>query len=71
MAQVGDMDALKNRRDCKLNTPDAVMRELDGKTYLCWTISPTYRCVLECTAGIISEANIFQMAESVGDNSTE
>lgn len=35
------------------------------EAYLCWTISPTYSCVLEYTAGSISEADIFHMAESV------
>lgn len=69
--QVVDVDALENRRDCKVNGLDAVIGELDGQTYLCWTISPTYSCVLEYTAESISEADIFRMAESVGDKSAE
>ena len=36
-------------------------------TYLCWTISPTYSCVLEYTAESASEADILRMAESVGE----
>jgi len=65
LEQVVDMDTLENRRDCEVNGLDAVMGEQNGQTYLCWTISPTYSCVLEYTAGIISETDIFRMAESV------
>ena len=71
LEQVVDLGALENSRDCKVNGLEAVIGELDGQTYLCWTISPTYSCVLEYTAGSISEADIFRMAESVGDNSME
>ena len=67
LEQVVDMDALENRRDCEVNGLEAVMGELDGKTYLCWTISPTYSCVLEYTAESASEADILRMAESVGE----
>ena len=67
LEQVVDMDILENRRDCEVNEKEAVIGELDGQTYLCWTISPTYSCVLEYTAGTISEDDIFQMAESVAD----
>lgn len=44
---------------------DVVVGELDGQTYLCQTVSPTYSCVLEYTAGNISETDIFRMAENV------
>ena len=71
LEQIVDMDALENRRDCEVNDLAAVIGELDGQTYLCWTTSPTYSCVLEYTAGTISEADIFRMAESVGSGSTE
>lgn len=71
LEQVVKIDVLENCRDCEVNGLDAVIGELDGQTYLCWTISPTYSCVLEYTAGNISEADIFRMAESVGDNSIE
>ena len=59
------MDALENRRDCEVNDKEAVIGELDGQTYLCWTISPTYSCILEYTARAIPEADIFRMAASV------
>ena len=71
LEQVVDMDALENRRDCQVNGLDAVIGELDWLTYLCWTISPTYSCVLEYTDGSISEEDIFRMAESVEDKSAE
>ena len=67
LEQVVDIETLENRRDCEVNGLDAVIGELDGQTYLCWTISPTYSCVLEYTAGSIPEADIFRMAESVAD----
>ncbi len=66
LEQVVNIDVLANRRDCEVNDLAAVIGELDGQTYLCWTISPTYSCVLEYTAGTISEADIFRMAESIG-----
>ena len=66
LEQVVDMDALENRRDCQVNDLAAVIGELGGQTYLCWTLSPTYSCILEYTAGSISEADIFRLAESVG-----
>lgn len=71
LEQVVDLEALDNRRDCEVNDSKAIIGELDGQAYLCWTISPTYSCVLKYTAGSISEADIFRMAESVGENSTE
>lgn len=69
LEQVVDISALENSRDCKVNDLDAVIGELDGQTYLCWTISPTYSCVLEYKAESISETDIFRMAESVGNGS--
>lgn len=67
LEQVVAIDALENRRDCEVKGLEAVIGELDGQTYLCWTISPIYSCVLEYTAGSISEADIFRMAASVAD----
>lgn len=62
---VVDLDALENRRDCEVNGLEAVMGELDEKTYLCWTISPKYSCVIEYASGTIKEADIFRMAASI------
>lgn len=65
--QVVDIDKLENRRDCDVNRLEAVMGELDGQTYLCWTVSPKYSCVIEYVPGTIDEADVFQMAESVSE----
>ena len=67
LEQVVDIDALVNSRDCEVNGLEAVIGELDGQTYLCWTISPTYSCVLEYTTESVLEADILRMAESVGE----
>lgn len=66
--QVVDIDALENRSDCKVGSWDGVQGELDGLTYLCWTISPKYSCVMEYTAGTVAEEDIFRMAESVAED---
>lgn len=62
---VVDVDSLENCRDYEVAGQDAVMGELDGQTYLCWTISPKYSCVIAYTAGTVAEEDIFRMAESV------
>lgn len=62
---VVDIDTLENRSDCKVGSWDGIQGELDGLTYLCWTVSPEYSCVMEYTAGTVAEEDIFRMAESV------
>lgn len=66
LSLVVDVDALENRNDRKVGDWEGVQGELDGLTYLCWTVSPKYSCVLEYTAGTVMEEDIFRMAESVG-----
>ena len=56
---------IQNRRDCKVNEYDAFQCEIDDRTYLCWTISPKISCVIEYSANVNNEADIFQMAKSV------
>lgn len=63
---VVDIDNLENRTDCKVGSWDGVQGELEGLTYLCWTVSPKYSCVMEYTAGTVTEEDVFRMAESVG-----
>lgn len=65
LGQVVDVDALDDRRECEVNGKEAVMGEQDGLTYLCWTLSSTYSCVLEFTAGTVAEDDIFRIAGSV------
>ena len=62
---VVDVDSLENCRECEVDGLDAVMGELDGQPYLCWTISPKYSCVIAYTPGTIAEKDILRMAESV------
>lgn len=40
------------------------LKEVD-KDYLCWTISPEISCVIEYSADVNAEADIFRIAESV------
>ena len=68
---VVDIDSLENHSDCKVGIWDGIQGELDGLTYLCWTVSPKYSCVLEYTAGAVAEEDIFRMAESVAVENTE
>ena len=63
---VVDIDNPENRSDCNVGRWDGVQGELEGLTYLCWTVSPKYSCVMEYTAGTVTEEDVFRMAESVG-----
>ena len=63
---VVDIDNLENRSDCKVGSWDGVQGELEGLTYLCWTVSPKYSGVMEYTTGTVTEEDVFRMAESVG-----
>lgn len=65
---VVDVDFLENCRYYKVGDQDAVMGELDGQTYLCWTISPKYSCVISYAQGTVAEKDIFQIAESVKED---
>ena len=65
IAQVLDVDSLENPRNCKVNGMDGLWGELGDKTYLCWTISPKYSCVIEYPTGTVVEEDIIRMAESV------
>ena len=65
IGMVIDFDKIQNRRDCKVNAYDAFRCEIGEHSYLCWTISPKISCVIEYSADVIGEADIFRMAESV------
>ena len=62
---VVDMTQIENKRECKVNGYDAFLCELGDRSYLCWTLSPEFSCVIEYSKGSIDEADIFRMAESV------
>ena len=65
IGMVIDFTQIQNRRDCKVNAYDAFQCEIDDRSYLCWTISPEISCVIEYSADVNDEADIFRMAESV------
>ena len=60
-----DFAQFKNRWKCKVNAYDAFQCEMGKRSYLCWTISPEVSCVIEYSADVNDEADIFRMAESV------
>ena len=65
IGMVIDFTQIQNRRDCTVNEYDAFRCEIGEHSYLCWTISPEISCVIEYSADVIGEADIFRMAESV------
>mgnify|MGYP003462482133 CR=1 FL=1 len=65
IGMVIDFAQIKNRRECKVNAYDAFQCEMGERSYLCWTISPEISCVIEYSADVNDEADIFRMAESV------
>ena len=65
IGMVIDFAQIKNRRECKVNEHEAFQCEMGDSSYLCWTISPEISCIIEYSADVNNEADIFQMAESV------
>lgn len=65
ISMVIDFAQIRNRRDCKVNEYDAFQCEMGERSYLCWTISPEISCVIEYSADVNEEADIFRMAESI------
>lgn len=65
IGQVLDLSSAKNKRDCLVNSWNAIHFELNNKTYLCWTISQKESCIIEYTAETAKEEDIFRMAESI------
>lgn len=68
LSLVVDVNSLENQQNCKVGSLDAIMGEMDGQTYLCWTISPKYSCVISYTSGTVGEGVVFQIAESVKED---
>ena len=65
IGMVIDFTQIQNRRECKVNAYNAFQCEMGERSYLCWTISPEISCIIEYSADVNNEADIFQMAESV------
>ena len=60
-----DPDMAEDSRESKVLDYDAIIYTLNGREYLCWSLSPEDGCVLEYTPGTISEDDLWLMAESV------
>ena len=65
IGMVIDFTQIQNRRECNVNAYNAFQCEMGERSYLCWTISPEISCVIEYSADVNDEADIFRMAESV------
>ena len=56
---------MEESRDCTVGHWPALLCQREGRSYLCWTISPEYSCIIEYDAEAVEEEDIFRMAESV------
>ena len=65
LGQVVAIESLENIREYEINGLQALMGERNGRSYLCWTLTPTDSCVIDFTTGEIAEEDILRMAESV------
>ena len=65
LGMVIDFEKIENKLSCKVNEYDAFQCKMGEHSYLCWTISPEISCVIEYSADVNDEADIFRMAESV------
>lgn len=58
-------DVMAKYSQLKGGDQDAVMGELDGQTYPCWTILAKYSCVIAYASGKAAGEDIFRMTESI------
>ena len=65
LGMVIDFTKIENKRSCMVNAYDAFRCEMGERSYLCWTVSPEISCVIEYSADVNAEADIFRMAERV------
>ena len=65
IGMVIDVGLIDNKSECTVNEYDAFRCELNDRTYLCWTLSPKISCVIEYSADVTEESDIFRMAERV------
>ena len=66
-----DPDMAENSREAEVLDYDAIIYTLEGREYLCWSLSPEDSCVLEYTPGTISKDDIWLMAESVQNSNLQ
>ena len=65
LGAVIDWERAEEEKVCMVGEWPAVLCQLEGHSYLCWTISSEYSCVIRYDAGTVSEEDIFRMAASV------
>ena len=65
LSAVIDWEKVEEERESRVGEWPAVLCREKDRTYLCWTISQEYSCVIEYDATAVSEEDIFRMAESV------
>lgn len=63
--EIIDPETAEERKACKVCDLDAMHYLKEGRAYLCWTVSPEYSLAIEYDPLVVSEADIFRMAESV------
>ena len=65
LSAVIDLDQAETQQMCTVGDWPALLCQQDGHTYLCWTISLEYSCIIQYDATAVTEEDIFRMAESV------
>lgn len=63
--QIIDPETADSTEYCQVNGLDAALYHKDDRAYLCWTVSAEYSLALEYDPDILSEEEIFKIAESV------
>lgn len=62
---VFDPDTAKEVQEASVNDCPAAFYHTGGLSYLCWTMTPHFSCILQYDPAVITEADILRMAESV------
>ena len=65
LSAVIDWETVEEEKESRVGEWPAVLCQEKDRTYLCWTISPEYSCIIEYDAEAVEEEDIFRMAESV------
>ena len=68
LSEIIDPETAEESKVCKVCDLDAMHYLKEGRAYLCWTVSPEYSLAIEYDPLVVSEEDIFRMAESVPIN---
>ena len=63
--EIIDPDTVDSNRICKVCDLDAMLYEKNERAFLCWTVSAECSLAIEYSPDIVSESDIFRMAESI------